>query len=836
MPLVKLLVPLLRTAGILIALLLILIGLLSYAEISVPLENVRERFVNKATQIAGHKVRVDGEVRLAISFYPTLVVDHLHISNNSGWSAEDILSVTETRVQLALLPLLSGALEFVEISASGIQVNLEQASDGSQNWAFLLGSDDKIKQPDTNSANETATPRNTQNGGVRIWIKEFSLSNINIFYTDKTLNRDFSNRIDKLVINTHDKSYLTASIQGHTQDIPYSFTASADLLRNLTDHKPWQMEIQGEIADKPASLDVKLKVNKSLDGTLSFNAQEVNVGKTLSWLGLIDGLDAFTHTLTLNAELNGGSLKEILEQSIFKISMNDGHWNLQNPANGKSRKVTFSTATLLAELDKPVKLEFTGKVDQELLQLALTSNKLSEFFSPLDKIHLNLSADFTHSTIDLEGDIDLPISRETFRTHLIVKGKSLDKWKRLLQAEIPPFGPYHLSGRCSVDSKGFHVSDLKTIIGSSDLSGEIFISSTNENTHWELNLDSQNLQIDDFNVEGFSLIPEAIILQSAAVTPVTENGRKAQRQKASNQGLQVSHNYPGLSLGLKLKARKVLSGKDQLGGGELQLHGDENSLFIDTFHLDLPGGAIDGALELQLQDQGIQGRLKLIMDKFNYGVVYRHFYPDSPADGLISTRVDLHLAGTDFKHALEHASGVLDFVFWPKNIDASIINLWAVNLFLAILPELNKKESKFNCGVALLDVKDGNVSEELLIVDTSKIWMQGNLKINFQKEEVSLSLFPTAKKARLFGLQAPIRIKGGFSDLGLSIKPYDILSSYVSFMVSPLTAPFRRIFSKNIPEDASSLCGELLDREYLKALLEEMSKKSPSLDEMYNSE
>ena len=85
-------------------------------------------------------------------------------------------------------------------------------------------------------------------------------------------------------------------------------------------------------------------------------------------------------------------------------------------------------------------------------------------------------------------------------------------------------------------------------------------------------------------------------------------------------------------------------------------------------------------------------------------------------------------------------------------------------------------------------------------------------------------------------MQAPIRIKGNFTDLGLSIKPYDIVSSYISFMASPLTAPFQRIFSKKIPEDASSLCGELLDRDHLKEVLAEMSKKSPSLDEMYNND
>ncbi|MGB5766571.1 MAG: AsmA family protein [Arenicellales bacterium] len=825
-----------RVIVIPVALIGTLIAILSYANISVPLEVARKQFVSKATDAVGHDVRIDGEVRLAISFFPTLVVDQLHISNAPQWSAKDILRIGEARVQLALLPILSGRFEFVEISASAVQVNLEQASDGSQNWATLFKSNNKTEQPDGSSVNKSATSRNSEQEKGRIWIEEFSLSDINVHYVDETLKRDFKNSIDKLVIYTHEKDHLTASIQGNTQDIPYFFTAKSDLLRNLISQKPWNMELQGRIADKPLTLDIQLEFSKSLDGTISLNAQEVDAGKTLSWLGLVDGLDAFSHTLVLNAELKGGTLKEVLDQSTFKISMKEGYWNLQNPAHEASRKITYSTASLFAEPGKPIKLEFSGKIDNESLLLELTSNKLGEFFSTLDKIHLNLNADFTHTTINLDGDIDLPVSRETFRTDLVVNGKSLDKWKRLLQADIPPFGPYHLSGKFSVDAKGFRVNNLKTTIGSSDLSGEIFISTENENTHWDLDLVSQNFQIDDFSVEGFSLIPEGNVLLRTPVTPVPKNIMKENRQKASRQSFQVSHNYPGLDVNLQLKANKVLSGNDQLGGGKLQLRGDENSLFIDAFHLDLPGGVIDGGLELQLQDQGIKGRLKLNMDKFNYGILYRHYYPDSPADGLISTRVDLHLAGRNFKHGLEHASGIIDFAFWPGNIDASVINLWAVNLFLAILPELNKKESKFNCGVALLDIKDGNLSEELLLVDTSKIWMQGNLKINFQKEEVSLSLFPKAKKARLFGLQAPIRIKGNFTDLGLSIKPYDIVSSYISFMASPLTAPFQRIFSKKIPEDASSLCGELLDRDHLKEVLAEMSKNNPSLDDMYNND
>lgn len=823
-----------RVLVIPVALVVTLVTLLSSADITIPLEGVRKQFVAKATETVGHDVHIDGEVRLAISFFPTLVVDQLHISNEPRWSSKDILSIDEIRVQLALLPILSGQLEFVEISAAGIQVNLEQASDGSQNWALLLDSDDKIAAPDNSSEKEPITSGKSESGSRRIWIEEFRLSDINVNYTDEYLKREFNHKIDKLVINTRDKSYLTANIQGTAHDMAYAFSAKSDLLRNLTEHKPWHMEMRGQIAEKPVTLDIKLKIDKSIDGTISLNTQGRDIGKILSMLGLVKGIDAYSKTLALDADLKGRTLKEFLEKSIFKVSMHEGYWNLHSPGNNQSRKIIFSTATLLSELGQPVKLEFTGEINEEPVQLELASNNLSDFVSKPEKIHLDLDATFSHSTIKLKSDIDVPVSSQTFRTALFVSGKRLDSWNKILKVDIPPFGPYKLSGNFSIDSAGFRVRNLKTNIGSSNLGGEIFVKTEGNKTHWKLNLDSQNFQIDDFNIEGFSLIPATANDPELGKKPSIKEDRKDPAINMLTEKLKESKKYPGIDVELQLKANKVYSGSDFMGGGDLHLKASENSLSIDTFHLDLPGGFMDGALEIQLQGNDVKGRLKLDMDKFNYGVIYRHFYPESVADGLISTRVDLQLAGDDFKHSLNHANGQLDLAFWPKNIEAKILNMWSVNLLLAILPELKKQESKMNCGVALLDIEDGKLSEELLVIDTSKIWMNGNIRVNFPMEEVSLTLFPKAKKAKIFGLQAPIRIKGTFDELRLSIRAIDILSSYVSFITSPLHAPFRRMFGKNVPEDASHLCEELLDREHIKAVLEEMKKESPTLDDMYN--
>ena len=366
MPASRIFFVLVRAITILITLTFILIGLLSYAEISVPLESVRQKFVKKATEVIGHEIRVDGEVRLAISFYPTLVVDRLHIANNPGWSADDILSVAEARIQLALLPIFTGKLEFVEISASVVQVNLEQAANGSQNWALLLDSKGNNEHTQISPTNETGKFRNASRAEYNVWVEEFSLFDININYVDETLKRNFTNKIDKLVINTLDRTRLTASIEGNTEEIPYSFSSSSDLLRNLIANKPWQMTLQGQVADEPVNFEIHLNpADKMMMGTMRAHVQKIDIGKTLSWLGIVEGLDAYSNELTLKAKIQGNNLKEILERSDFRVELSEGFWRLHSPANESSQKIIISSASLTAKQGQPVSLDFSGKIDDE---------------------------------------------------------------------------------------------------------------------------------------------------------------------------------------------------------------------------------------------------------------------------------------------------------------------------------------------------------------------------------------------------------------------------------------------------------------------------------------
>ena len=157
---------------------------------------------------------------------------------------------------------------------------------------------------------------------------------------------------------------------------------------------------------------------------------------------------------------------------------------------------------------------------------------------------------------------------------------------------------------------------------------------------------------------------------------------------------------------------------------------------------------------------------ELNINKLDYGMAARMFKQGAQLNGIISARIDLQLAGRDFTRLLDNASGQLDIAVWPKNTKpAKILNLWATNLYLILLPELKKKESKVNCLVGLMDLDNGKMKEDFFAIDTTKLWIYGNFNVDFKQEHVSLSLFPRSKTARFFTLESPIRAQGSFSNI-----------------------------------------------------------------------
>ena len=123
-----------------------------------------------------------------------------------------------------------------------------------------------------------------------------------------------------------------------------------------------------------------------------------------------------------------------------------------------------------------------------------------------------------------------------------------------------------------------------------------------------------------------------------------------------------------------------------------------------------------------------------------------------------------------------------------------------------------------------MNITDGILKEEFLAIDTTKLWINGNITVNFERQQVDLSLFPTSKKARFFAVQSPIRVQGSYTDISLALNPVDLTTTYISFITSPLHVPARWIFEDKIPEDGSAVCTQYFDREFVTSRSAELRK------------
>jgi len=813
--------------GLLVTLLLI-IGLLEYIDITFTSEKARRVLLEQIKTLTQRDVRIDDEVQITVSLFPQLRVERVHIKNLEGFGDEDFLAISDAKIQLALLPLLTGSFHLEVIAANHVTISLIQKKEGKYNWSF----DHLIRTPETISKETEAVTKKKATIG-RLTLGVFNLTDISIKYTDASYDMIIDTHLDQLLINLNNRSKPQAEITGSFQSYPYNITLEADELNKLTTGQAWTLYGSGDIADRKTTINASVQLKEDgIYGNTDVNVKKIDLGMLLEEFGISEGRHASADEAVITTEFRGSSLTEIYQQAEISLQLLKGNWILSSTNNDKPKEFVFNNVSLRTSWNKPVIFHLDGMLAGEILKIDFNTNRLVEFFDEIQTLDVDLKADVAGSNITAKGTMDLPIKTNRFQLKISLEGKDLEKLNKILDSELPPFNNYSLTGYISANEKGFIVKADDATIGDTHFNTVIVIDTSSIKPFWTINLNSPQLQIKDFEfAEAKTEKPAAETIKAA----LKKTGGESKQEPGYR--LKQIVDDPKMHFDLNLKVEKVLAGESVLGGSSLKMKLRDGTLIIQDAELDLPRGKIISTVSFKVNNEQVTGALKLDIDKFESGVVARYFTQGSSDGGVISARVDLQLGGKNFTRLFDHASGKMDVALWPGNVRTKIFDVWANNLFLLILPEIRKKESRVNCVVALMDLEDGIMKEDFFGIDTTKVWMHGNINVDFANEYLVLSLYPRSKTARMFAVQAPIRVQGKFDDIGLITNPVDITAAYVSFITSPLHVPARRVFGDNVPDDASEICEQFYDREYVKKLKEKLqAEEQKEIDEWLDSD
>jgi len=821
-------VKLIKSLLVIGALLVLLQVALAYMEIGFTSDKARTVLLEQIKSFTQRDVRIDGEVKITVSLMPQLIVERIHIKNTRGFGDKDFITASEVRVAVSLLALLNGKIHLDELSADHAHVGLIKKKDGSNNWSF-----DHLLQMPEGIDKGVDEPAKKKIKSGRVSLSVFRLTDITVVYEDKSYNQAIEKHVESFILDLENESKPQAEITGSLQGYPYEIALKSDPINKLASGLPWKLDGDGLIADRNTRIDAVIHLDKqTAEGSINLNIQDINLGMLLEYLGITTGEDAACKEMKIKAVFKGEDLTEIIEQAEFEVQLQSGYLKWPALLKQETRELTFDKASLRTSWNKAVKLHLDGKLFNEVVQIDVNTSKLSEFFDDMDKLDVDLQAHVAGSDISLKGTLDLPIETRRIQLDISLKGKDLEKLNRILNSELPPLNNYRLTGSISSNEKGFIVKADDASIGNTKFKTVIVIDTSSFKPFWTVNINSSQLQIKDFEfAESRIKMPDAETIKAS----LKQKGGEPRDEPGRN--LKKIVDDPKMHFDLNLKVENVLAGESALGSSSIKLKLRDNTLILEDVEINVQGGKIKSAAAFNIENNKVRGALKLDVDKFEYGVVARYFSHGSKQGGVISAKIDLKLGGKDFSRLFDHATGKLDVALWPRNNQTKIFDMWANNLFLILLPEIRKKESKVNCLVALMDLEDGIMKEDFFGMDTTKVWMLGNINVDFAEEHVTLSLYPRSKTAKMFAVQAPLRVEGSFDNIKLITNPVDITVAYFSFITSPLHVPARRVFDDKVPDDASEICEKFYDRAYVKKLKEKMeAEEQKEIDELLDSD
>ncbi len=747
--------------------------------------------VEKAAKAAlGRELKIRGPVVFKFANWTAIDVLDIRIANVKNATKSDFFTAGKARLEIGLIPLLSGKIHIAEIIAEDVTLNLQNDLNGEANWVF-----NKAKPQIETESNTTVTHTNKKSitfGGL----DKLSFKRIALTYFDASINKTLNAQLDSMTGEISSGKPIIIDLNGHVNKTLFHMNIKGLPYNTLKEkEKPWAFELNGEVGGRKVAAKGDFIRDEIPEVNMAFGIKDVDVGLILSELGLINDLSASMGNAAFKVSLKGKSLKQILRESSMFFVVKNAQWKINIPNSKSSFDITKLNGEINIERGNNITMNLTGNLKDEPLKLKITSSPLVDYIETPDKIPLTIDAQLAKIKLQFASTLALPITSKDLKLALKINAERLDSLNKLFSLELPPIGPLALDANMQLTNKGYDLSKLYVKVGQTNLNGKMNLDIRQKIAKLDMELISDMIQINDFNFE------KKKSKKKKSKKPLTEAEKKKIRNLLSPEVLGQ------LNANIKIKAKQVYSGKDKLGSASARVTLKKSRLAVEPLVVNIPGGGVKIDFSLLPKKNSMTIDLKAKIDKFDIGVIARRAKPKTDMGGHLYLDVALHSATPNLKMMMKSAKGHFDFGIVPKNFSADIMDLWAVNLLSAIMDkETEKNKSQVNCFIMRFGMNDGIMQDKIVYMDTTNMLVSGEAKIDFQKETIDMKMAPKAKKPEFFSLATPIKINGTFKDFGLNLSMGDILGTVISFVTSPIITPIRRIVVDELPSDGKDAC------------------------------
>lgn len=552
------------------------------------------------------------------------------------------------------------------------------------------------------------------------------------------------------------------------------------------------------------------------EATLWLGAEAVDIGALLARLHVADGLQARVDQLNLQLIGRGRRLGDMLQRSALVAELDGGALRVQLPGAGAALAIGLQRGRVEAAPGKALGVDLEGNLDGNAVHIGLTGPALPKLFQPGGEVPFALDARAAGTHLGLRGVVRLPVSRRAGSLDLEAGGEQLASLSPLVRVALPAWGPWSLSGRLVSGEQGYEVPDLRLQVGSSRLHGRGALGFPPRRPRLEATLTAEQIQLDDFRAPGPPGAPPAPPRPAPEAAAGTGERRSLEQMQAEaraqverGEGLLSRQTLQRLDAQVEVAVQQVRSGRDALGGGQLSLSLQDGRLALAPARVEVPGGSAALWATYEALETGVEADLRIALDRFDYGILARRIRPDTQQGGIASLNFAVHGRAPHLADIMRNANGRVDFAVWPRELSSGVFDLWAVNLFVALVRATDKdksKQPKVNCAVGRFALRDGVLTDEQILLDTSRMRVKGHGRVDFRTQALAVQMAPQSKTAQFFSLETPVEVSGTLSAPHIRVAGSEVLKTTARFLTSLFVVPVRRLVEGRVPREGEDVC------------------------------
>lgn len=206
----------------------------------------------QAKAATGRDLEIKGDIKLAISLSPALVVHDVTFSNASWGTRPEMIKFKKFEIVVKLLPLISGNIQVQRFVFVSPDILLETNAEGVGNWVF-----DKGEGTEPAKKTETGPSGEEKTRPIIPMVREIQIENASLAYRDGVTRKTILLSLEKLKGRAQDaQSPISIEVRGAYDKHPFEVDAQLGSLASLSNPaSPFPVQLEARLLGSTAKIN-----------------------------------------------------------------------------------------------------------------------------------------------------------------------------------------------------------------------------------------------------------------------------------------------------------------------------------------------------------------------------------------------------------------------------------------------------------------------------------------------------------------------------------------------------------------------------------------------------